>query len=188
MNNEKLKRCWILYTTNVDNLAAAYFATVFFCDNVVKYSAKKTKQYFSEGRMNRDAQRKQQHHQKEQTMKAETIKSDAHSDAIRLEDIDQFRFTRSQAKGLREADRPTQKQKIKNKYIAPTRRKIVDEDEDENENQDNQRSEYNYISQNEKTRSKQDKLNELIAMQDGSTRRSERNLNKKKKNSDEDVN
>ena len=174
MANERLKRCWINYTQMIDNLSSAYFSVVIFCDNVVRYSEKKTKQHFLEKRANKDANRKHHQHQNHfvNTFSKAAVKDD---DPINLNEIEQSRFTRSQARELRDVEPISVKEKDSSKYLAPTQSKKASE------------SEYKYISQNETTRSKQDKLNELVATHNGNIRRSGRNLHKSRQLADDEV-
>ena len=174
---EKIKRCWIAMTTNADNFSAIYLSTNIFCDIVTKYCAKKSKQYFGNG--DKKPKALQQRPAVSFAPKPET-KNEL---PIALEEIDQFRFTRSQAKELREGDnshKTTVKSK-ENKYLAPTRRKSDSVPEKE------EKSGYKYVSQNEKTRSKQEKLDELLAIQESGVRRSERNMFKRKMVIEDDV-
>ena len=141
---------------------------------MVRYSEKKTKQYFSEKKVNKDAQRKQQA-QHSHITSAISKPAAKEENELNLDDIEQFRFTRSQARELRVVEPASSQDRKKNRFLAPTRSKKE------------AGSDYKYISQNENTRSKQDKLNELLAIQSGGVRRSGRNLHKQRQVMDDDV-
>lgn len=93
---------------------------------------------------------------------------------INLDEIDQFRFTRSQARELRDGEKTKTLIKSKSKYLAPTRRK------ESGPSGGTERPEYKYMSSNANTRSKQEKLNELAGVVPEGVRRSGRNINRAK--------
>lgn len=158
-------------TTGADNLSAIYLSTVVFCDVVTKYCAKKSKQYFG-------AEKKPKPQSAVIPQKTEKVEL-----PISLDEIDKFRFTRSQARELATGE-------TKSKPNQPSKKSAQndsegDEDEDEEEEEED-RIERKRKSQNEKTRKQQEKLDELIAIQESGVRRSGRNSNRRKMIIEED--
>jgi len=47
MFGDKIKNCWVNFTSNIDNVAALYFSTIVFCDTLNKYVDRMTTKYFS---------------------------------------------------------------------------------------------------------------------------------------------
>lgn len=159
-------------TTGADNLSAIYLSTVVFCDVVTKYCAKKSKQYFG-------AEKKPKPQSAVIPQKTEKVEL-----PISLDEIDKFRFTRSQARELATGE-------TKSKPNQPSKKSAQndsegDEDEDEEEEEEEDRIERKRKSQNEKTRKQQEKLDELIAIQESGVRRSGRNSNRRKMIIEED--
>mgnify|MGYP000857495524 CR=1 FL=1 len=168
----KIKNCWKTITTNADNLAAVYFSTIIFCDIVIKYSASKTKRYFSNKENRREA--------REQPTTSTAKKTDTKPEyQLKLEEIEQFRFTRAQAKAL--IEQKTNKVKVmrKDKHSVSTRSQTSDRLKES--------ADFKYLNQNEKNRVKQDKLNQLVSARESKVRRSQRTLSKRRVNLAESV-
>ena len=170
---EKVRRCWLTVTTNADNFAAIYFSTIIFCETVITYSAKKTRQYFSNG------EGPKREYKTQPTTSTITKTNTKDEFQLNLDEIDQFRFTRSQARNL--IDQETKKIKVrrKDKHLRATR--------SPSSSKRKENIEYNYMNQHERNRIKNDKLNELAAARESKVRRSERNLSRKRINLREDV-
>jgi hypothetical protein len=196
--NEKLKRCWLNYTADVENAGALYFSAMVFCDIVNRYVIKKNVHYFSNNRTVKDyyqekAEKKNkqlaQHLQHQQNNQSPNLRKPEHyirptskrvpeHTPLTHDDLDKFKFgtrsTRSQVTGTGGGS-----QYPNNNKPPVSAFKDYDDDQEEEyydeESQSNDPEnsyEYKYISNNEKTRVKQDKLNELVV------RRSERNMNR----------
>ena len=162
-----------------------YFATLIFCDIVNKYIIKKTI-----NRTNKDGNQDKLSKKTYSTIqnlpsnnKLETINNAItykQSSGVALKDLEsleKYKFsTRAQTRS-QHTPRGIVREDGKTAYSYKESDESISEDPEE-------LPEYKYISNNEKTRSKQDKLNELVI------RRSERNINRvaTKKKYEEKVN